>query len=70
MPLSHQPKDVESYELKDDEVKTLRPRYNMETGEFLGIEYAVSVITVRNDPSENFFDYGYNKEKDTVLYST
>lgn len=46
MPLSHQPKDVESYELKDDEVKTLRPRYNMETGEFLGIEYAVSVITV------------------------
>ena len=22
MPLSHQPKDVESYELKDDEVKT------------------------------------------------
>lgn len=70
MPLSHQPKDVESYELKDDEVKTLRPRYNMETGEFLGIEYAVSVITVRNDPNENFFDYGYNKEKDTVLYNT
>ena len=70
MPLAQQPKDIESYELKDDEVKILRPRYDPITGEFLGIEYCVALITVRNDPQEQFFDYGYNKENLKVLYST
>ena len=46
MPLAQQPKDIESYELKDDEVKILRPRYDPVTGEFLGIEYCVALITV------------------------
>ena len=59
MPLAHQPKDIESYELKDDEVKILRSRYDPVSGEFLGIEYCIGVITVRNDPEEQFFDYGY-----------
>lgn len=38
MPFAHQPKDIESYELKDDEVEILRPRYDSLSGEFLGIE--------------------------------
>ena len=70
MPLAHQPKDVESYELKDDEVKILRPRYNPINGYFMGIENCIALITVRNDPQEQFFDYGYNKENSKVLYST
>ena len=70
MPLAHQPKDIESYELKDDEVKILRSRYDPLSGEFLGIEYCVGVITVRNDTEEQFFDYGYTKDNSKILYST
>lgn len=70
MPLSQQPKEIESYVLNDNEVKILRPRYDPISGEFLGIEYCVALVTVRNDPEEQFFDYGYNKENSKVLYST
>ena len=70
MPLAHQPKDIESYELNENQVKLLRPRYHPVSGKFLGIEYCVALITVRNDQDEQFFDYGYNKENAQVLYST
>ena len=70
MPLAQQPKEIESYQLKDNEVKILRPRYDPISGEFLGIEYCVALVTVRNDPEEQFFDYGYHKENSKVLYST
>ena len=69
MPLAHQPKDIESYELKNDEVKMLRPKYDPTNGEFLGIKYCVALITVKNDLDEQFFDYGYNKENSKLLYS-
>ena len=68
MPFAHQPNEIESYE--EDEVKILRARYNPISGEFLGIEYCISLMTVWNDPQEQFFDYGYNKENDKVLFST
>ena len=70
MPLAHQPKDIKSYVLNDDEVKILRSRYDPVSGEFLGIEYCIAVITVRNDPEEQFFDYGYSKDNSKTLYST
>ena len=70
MPLEHQPKDIESYKLKNDEVKILRSKYDPVSGEFLGIEYWIGVITVRNDPEEQFFDYGYTKDNSKILYST
>ena len=70
MPVAHQPKDIESYELNENEVKIFRPRYDPASGEFLGIEYCVALITVRNDQDEQFFDYGYNKQNAKVLYST
>ena len=70
MPLAHQPKHIESNELKDDEVKILRTSYDPISGEFLGIEYCIALITGRNYPQEQFFDYGYNKENAKVLYST
>ena len=69
MPLLIQPKDIGSYELKDDKVKILRRRYDSISGEFLGIEYCVGLITVKND-EEQFFDYGYNKDNSKMLYST
>ena len=70
MPLAMQPKDIESYQLKDDEVKKLRARYDLASGEFLGIEYCVGLITVRNNADEQFFDYGYNKDNSKFLYSS
>ena len=70
MPPTQQPKDIESYELNDNEVKILRPRYDPVSGEFLGIKYCVALVTVRNDQEEQFFDYGYNKANSKVLYST
>ena len=39
MPLAMQPKDIESYLLKDDEVKILRAQYDPISGKFLGMEY-------------------------------
>ena len=37
MPLAHQPKDTEPYELKNDKIKMLRPKYDPINDEFLGI---------------------------------
>ena len=70
MPLAQQPKNINDYQLKDDEVKILRPRYDVISGDFLGNEYCVAVVTVRNDPQEQFFDYGYTKDNAKVLLST
>ena len=70
MPLAQQPKDIESYELNDNEVKSLRLKYDPVSGKFLGIEYYIALVTVRNDQGEQFFDYGYHKENSKVLYST
>ena len=70
MPLSHQLADIESYVLKDNKVKILRSRYNPVSDTFLRIEYCVGMITVHNNPQEQFFDYGYNKDNAKVLYCT
>ena len=56
MLLAQQPKEIESYVLKDNEVKILQPRCDPIRGEFLGIKYCVALVTVRNDPEEQFFD--------------
>ena len=70
IPLAHQLKGIESYVLNNDEVKILRSRYDPVSGEFLETEYCIAVITVRNDPEEQFFDYGYSKDNSKTLYST
>lgn len=70
MPIAHHPKDIESYELKEKEVKFLRAKYDVVSGEFLGIEYCVGFITTRYEQDEQFFDYGYHKDNSKVLYST
>ena len=70
MALSHQPNDIDSYDCKDNEVKVLRTKYDPVNGKFLGIEYCVALITVKNNPEEQFFDYGYVKANSKMLYST
>ena len=70
MPLVHQPKEIESYDCKEHEVKILRTKYNPAPRTFLGIEYCIALITVKNDPEEQFLDYGYVKANSKMLYST
>ena len=70
MPLAHQPKDVDSYKSREDEVKILWSLYDRENGKFWGIEYCVGLMTVRDDPDEQFFDYGYVNVDSKNLYCT
>ena len=60
-PLLDQPKNTDEYLPKENEVKILRPKHNISTGDFLGLEYCLACLTVRNDPEEHLFDYGYTK---------
>ena len=62
MPLAQQPKDIESYKLNDNEVKILQPRYDPVSSEFLGIEYCVALVTVRNDQDEQFLTTATTKK--------
>ena len=64
------PSDIQSYECKEDEVKYYRPKYNRDTGKFLGLYEAVGFLVVRGDPFEVFLPYGYDAEKSKVLYAT
>ena len=65
-----QSSDIKNYKLKDREVKYLHPKYNNETGKYLGIYETIGFLVVRGDPFEDFLNYGYDKEKSKVLYST
>lgn len=68
-PFIYQPKHMNDYVLKENEVKILRPKYNLTTGEFLGLEYCIAFLNVRNDLQKQFFDYGYTKDNSRILFS-
>ena len=48
--------------LKEDECKIILPINDPKTGEFLGIENKLGFLTVRGDPQERFFNYGFEKK--------
>ena len=62
------PQDMSTYDLKENEVKMVRPRYNNETEEFLGLYETVGYVIVRGLPKEAFFSYGFDKEMSKILY--
>ena len=66
---SNPPEDMSTYVLKENKVKMFRPKYNPDTGEFLGLYETVGFMGVRGSPAEVFFNYGYDKEKSKVLYA-
>ena len=43
-PLLNQPQNIEEYVPKEDEVKILRPKYDIKTGTVLGIESCLSYL--------------------------
>ena len=47
----------------------IRPKYNADTGEFLGLYETVGFMVVEGSPDEVFFNYGYNRDKSKVLHS-
>lgn len=47
----------------------IRPKHNLETGEFQGLYENVGFMIVRRSPDEVFFNYRYDKDKSKVLYS-
>ena len=62
--------DIKNYELKEGEVKYLRPNCNPETDEFLGIYETIGFLFVCGDPFEVFLNYGFEPEKSKILYSS
>ena len=61
--------NIDTYVLKDRELKLLRFRYNSETGDFLGLHQTVGFIIIGGDSGEVFFNYGFDKHMSKVLYS-
>ena len=49
IPLLDQPKNTDEYVPKEIDVKILRSKYNTSTEDYLGLEYCVAYLTVRND---------------------
>ena len=64
------PEDLENYVPEEDEIKTLRPKYNVVCGQFLGLVETLAYLTVRGDKCECFFGYEHDKDNSKVFYST
>ena len=70
MPLLNAPEDLQNYQLKTDEVKLIKPKYDPVSAQFLGLIQTLGYLTVCGDEQEYFFDYGFNKENSKILCST
>ena len=66
--VANPPEDISTYQLKEGEVEMVRPKYNPDTVEFLGLYEMVGFIVARASPKELFFKYRYDCEKSKVLY--
>ena len=70
MPLLNLPKNLDEYTPKENEVKIIRRKHDTVTGQFLGLDNSLGYMTIRGDCNENFFDYGFSKEKSKVPHSS
>ena len=69
-PMLNPPEDLKNYIPKENEAKIVRPKYDVASGQFLGLVETLGYLTVRGDERECFFDYGFSKENRKILYST
>ena len=60
--------NLETYVLKENEVIIYCPLYNLNTGLFYGITRKLALITLLGDEQEQFYSYGFSKEKSKLLY--
>ena len=68
IPALNSPKDIDSYQCKQNETKIIVPLYDVSTGKFLGLDLQLGYIVLRGDPDELFFSYGFNAETLKVLF--
>ena len=67
LPVSVCPPNIGSYEFQQNEVLLLIPLYNTENGYFKGLKKWLGYITIRGDPDEQFYSYGFDEEKSRIL---
>ena len=60
--------NLDTYELKDNEVVIYVPMYDTVSGLYYGLAKKLGMITLRGDTQERFFSYGCSKEKSALLY--
>ena len=53
---------MSTYVLKENEIKIVRPKYNPETGEFLGLYETVGFMVVRESPEEVLLSYRFDRQ--------
>ena len=68
-PMLNPPEDLENYGPEEDEVKTLRPKYDVLSGQFLGLVETLAYLTVRGDKGVCFFGQGYDMGNSKILYT-
>ena len=51
------------FKIKEDEAKYYCPRYDANTGKFLGLYEILGFLVVRGDPFEVFLSYRYDTVK-------
>ena len=70
VPFKSQPEsDIDEFISKDKKfVKIYTPSYDLNSGEFLGINEVVGYIMLRNVENEVFFSYGYSEEHASTLF--
>ena len=56
-------------ELKKNEAKIFRPKYDTVSGQFLGLVETLGYLNAHGDSVKCFLDYGYSEENSKVLYS-
>ena len=69
-PMLNPPEDLKNYIPKENEAKIVRPKYDVASGQFLGLVETLGYLNVRGDEHERFFDFGFSKENSKILYST
>lgn len=63
------PENVSKDVFKDREIKSYRPKYDVSTGQFLGLYGTIGYLVVREDEEEHFLNYGYCEENSEIFYS-
>ena len=54
IPALNAPADLTDYEVKPDEAKIVRPKYDVDSGKFLGFDETLGYFVVRGDKDECF----------------
>ena len=62
--------NLDTYVCKDNEVIVYCPVYNKSTGLYGGLTKKLSYITLRGNLNERFFSYDYQKEKNSLFFSS